>query len=462
VNTSKPSLRPYQADGIAWLKQAERAILADEMGLGKSRQLIEASVGRTLVVAPAMVLDGGVWVDEIAKWADDPERFETVSYSGLSTKRWGELVADTWDTLILDEAHYIKGRKSIRTERTLELGMISQRVYAATGTPIPNWAHEIFTLLKLIYPDESESAPGFKAKYGSYWRWVQDWFNTYSTRFSAYEIGSLKRCRESCKNRPANDPCEHYREFVDENLAGHFLLRRRDDVLPDLPPLTEVQVKTKMGPAQKRAYVTMKNEYLAQVEDREIVAWSAGARNVRLDRMTAGLDCVDDEQLARSESVIRADNGKLARLAEDLADRSQPTVVMAHYHTTVDACRRVAEELGLSVESVDGRVASGQRRERIRRFQSGKLDVLVGSLETLAEGLTLTVADCLIFVETSYKPSRNQQAMRRVHRLGQDRPVTILDYLTPGTVDEHKRELLAAKTDEQMRTLTAAQFKALL
>jgi DNA repair protein RAD16 len=94
----------------------------------------------------------------------------------------------------------------------------------------------------------------------------------------------------------------------------------------------------------------------------------------------------------------------------------------------------------------------------VERFKAGKLDVLVGSLETIAEGLTLTAADMVIFLETSFKPSRNQQALRRIHRIGQERPCSALDYITPGTVDEGKRELLKAKTDHQIRTLSVAQM----
>jgi len=83
-------------------------------------------------------------------------------------------------------------------------------------------------------------------------------------------------------------------------------------------------------------------------------------------------------------------------------------------------------------------------------------------LETLAEGLTLVQADLTVFLEKSYKPSRNEQAIRRIHRLGQTRPVTVLDYVTPGTVDQRIRSLLASKTDRRMRHLAAARFASLL
>lgn len=122
----------------------------------------------------------------------------------------------------------------------------------------------------------------------------------------------------------------------------------------------------------------------------------------------------------------------------------------------------MARQIGLDAASVHGKVTGNARSNRVKRFKDGNLDVLVGSLETLAEGLTLTVADMAIFVEKSFKPSRNTQAKFRVHRVGQTRPVTILDYVAPKTVDQKKRVLLETKTDQQMRVLTAAQYMELL
>lgn len=68
----------------------------------------------------------------------------------------------------------------------------------------------------------------------------------------------------------------------------------------------------------------------------------------------------------------------------------------------------------------------------------------------------------VIFVEKSFKPYRNEQAKYRVHRFGQTRPVVLLDYVCPQTVDARKRRMLAVKTDRQMRYLTAAEFMGML
>ena len=88
--------------------------------------------------------------------------------------------------------------------------------------------------------------------------------------------------------------------------------------------------------------------------------------------------------------------------------------------------------------------------------------LLVGSLATLREGVTLTQSDLVVFVEQAWVPAVNEQAMRRVHRLGQTRPVQALVYHTPGSVDLRRLRVLAAKADSQARFLSRSTLDALL
>lgn len=471
-------LRPYQVEGVKFLASQPRAFLADEMGLGKSVQLLQAAsstTGPILVVAPAMVLDGGTWDDEIARWSTSPERYQTIPYTRLfnagakqprsqdgrvlsywrSPGQWERLlrpeIPKRIGVVIFDEAHYLKGRESLRGNVGQAVARRADRVFLASGTPIPNYAPELFPLLQMLRPDQAR--PG--GRYGSYWKWAGRWFEIIPGRFSRYEIGRMRGCGAACDERPPSDPCEHYLEFSRVELGDVFLQRRRDDVLTDLPPLTQVDIEVPMGPKQAAAYRSMKKDLVANIDGTEVVAWSQSAKHVQLDRLTTGLDLLlPDGPPAKAT----ADNAKLARLAQDLEARSRPTLVMGHYRQTVEACAQVAKDLGMRVALVYGPTSKSDRLAAIRAFQAGQLDVLVGSLETLAEGLTLVQADCVIFVEKSWKPSRNEQAMRRVHRLGQTRPVTVLDYVTPKSIDVGKRELLRTKTDHQMAVLTAAQL----
>lgn len=458
-------LRPYQQEGVEFLRRSGRAMLCDEMGLGKTAQMILASEGRTLVIAPAMVLDTGTWTREIAKWGGDPDRFTQVSYSSLNAREGSKLLREVnaaldghWDTLILDEAHYCKNTKARRTQAVKALSKRSDRVYLATGTPIPNWPHEIFVPLQMMFPEDAKP----KGKLGSYWRWIDEWFTTAASPYSDFDfvVKGLKDCKPSCKLNDPLKPCEHYLAFAAANFQDRFLQRLRDDVLTDLPPLTEEQIPVPMTVAQEREYKRMKKDFIATVDDDEVVAWNDAAKNTLLDKITTGLGMIQDPTSLNG-------SGKFEMLREDLAERYRPTLVVAHYRSSVEACAQLARDLGRSARVLHGGTPKADRLSAAEEFQNGKVDVLVGSFDTISEGLQLTAADMCILVEYSYKPHRNQQVIRRIHRLGQDRPCTIRDYVSVTqkggkTLDGHKRDLVNNKTYSQTQTLSAARFKQML
>jgi SNF2 family DNA or RNA helicase len=457
----------HQKEAVTWINTMGRGLLGDEPGLGKSRVAIEAFnwADRVLVIAPSMVISGGTWVDELDKWAKDPTRFTVAPYSMLNarakTSNSGSKPVKAlrpefqgkWDALIVDEAHYTKGRKTSWTWAVEEIAKKSDYVLEMTGTPMPNWANELFTLLRVIWPGEAR--PG--GLYGSFWRWAGEWFQISPSPFSqtGQVIGGLKGCSATCALRPALDPCEHFQQFTAMNLGDRFLRRLRDDCL-DLPEITTQTIKLTMATNQKRLYNELRKDLMTTTDSGvELVAWTNGSKQVLLDKLTTSEWLVDPKTDVPS-------GGKFDQLKFDLESRSRPTLVLAHYRQTVEACAAVAKSVGASAAFVHGGVSDSAKSQAVEDFKAGRLDVLVGSLETLAEGLTLTVADMAIFVEVSYKPSRNEQAKYRVHRMGQTRPVTIKEYMTLGTIDERKRKLLAEKTDQQLRVLNAAQFKEMI
>lgn len=449
------ALRGYQQDGVEWLRARPRCLLGDEPGLGKSAQLLRAAEGRTLVVAPAMVLDGGVWSDEWERWAPDLD-VTTVPYSSITvrektekggSKPLGRLRPEYrghWDTVILDEAHYLKGRNTTWTEAILRLQ--ADRVMLATGTPVPNWAHELFVTLKLLRPEEAK--PG--GSLGSYWRWVEEWFHTAPSRWNprAKDIGALKACTAAC-NR-----CRHWVDFHRANLGDLFLQRLRSDVLTDLPPLTEVTVPCQMGAAQKKLYRELKKHFIAWTESgAEVVAWNKAALSVKLAKVVTGVELVDPTSKG---------SAKMDALLGNLESQAQPALVVAHFQPACEFARDALLRAGKTVRLVYGPTSRSDRLAAVRDFNGGHVDVLVGSLDVISEGLTLTRADTVHFLERSWRPSKNEQTRRRIHRIGQTRPVTSYTYVTAGTVDDRLTYLLETKSDQEIRALRPHQIAALL
>lgn len=435
--------KPFQTAGTEFLKEQGRAILGDDPGLGKTNQALFAAEGRILIVCPAMLQK--VWHDEIGKWTPDLDH-TIVSYSSLchrAADSRGYLsrvqpfprpeYGGRWDTVIADESHYLKARNTLwsRAVRRLE----TDRLFLLTGTPVPNWAHEIYMLLLLTHPKDP--------RFTNYRNWLLRWFDVWKPPWGGTKVMGLKKGTDWGKFVVGND------------LDECFLRRTREEVLPDLPPLTEQVIRVEMTAEQKRFYKALKKDYIAFTKGGvEVSAWSDGGLHTKLMQACTGPELFDH---------LAAPGGKMSALADLFADRQHlPMVVFTSFRATGNLVQQVASEAGRRCAVVHGGISMNDRQLNIDMFKTGQFDTLVGTLETLAEGLTLTEADTCVFVERSWRPSRNEQAMRRLHRIGQTRPVTVIKLITQDSVDERMESILDKKEDQVVKMLSAAEFARLL
>jgi len=438
-------MMPHQIRGIEFLRGHERALLADDPGLGKTAQLLFAAAEPVLVVAPAMLR--GTWEREVERWTPGLD-VTWVSYSSLCRRVGRKVFASPreeyekpWGTVVFDEAHYLKNRKAKWTQAALLTTRRAERVYLATGTPVPNWAHELFMLAKLLHPGDT--------RYRSYWRWIDEWFSWWTPPYGGAGHREVVGLKDGIS----------WREFAAGNDLDTLMLRRlREEVLRDLPPLTETTIEVPMAEAQRKAYDELKADYYTFVEEAgsEVAAFSDGGLHVKLAKATTGLPTLaGDPEIAGS--------CKLEALRELLTEREgSPVVVFCHFRDTAEAVRHLCHELKRAVAVVMGGIDQLERDDAVACFQDGAIDVIVGTLATLAEGVTLTRSHTAVFVERSWRPSRNEQAMRRLHRIGQDSPVTVIHITTADSLDERMTQLLAAKEAQQVGVLRAAQFAAML
>jgi SNF2 family DNA or RNA helicase len=338
-----------------------------------------------------------------------------------------------WDTVIFDEAHYLKGRKtnwSLAAEK-----LSADRLFLATGTPLVNWAHEIYQPLKLLFPEKAVP----KGPLGSYWRWVAQWCQVIPSQWdpNAREIGGLL-------------PGWTWEQFAQQNnLDGHWLRRWRSDVLKDLPPLTQQVIEVSMTPDQHKIYRQLKKELYARVEEtgHEIVSWSAGGVWTKLMKLTTGIEVED--------ANYKGTGAKLAALREILVERGHPTLVFTAYRASAERAAKVAKDAGKTVAIISGDYSLDERKTTAKLFRTGEIQVLVGTMGAMSEGLTLTAADTCIFLERDPRPSKIEQALRRIHRFGQTRPCLSIDLVANGTVDAKIRSLLTEKTDQQIAAMRA-------
>ncbi|MFF0487931.1 DEAD/DEAH box helicase [Nocardia sp. NPDC004068] len=442
----KAELRPYQARGVAWLRETTAvhggAVLADEMGLGKTLQAIGFLVGRAeagaqVVVCPTSLV--GNWVHEIERFAPElrPVAWRggevateagTVVVTGYPTLRGHghELAEIDWATAIFDEAQVLKNP---RTQVSKAARAIRARARVAlTGTPVENHLDELWALLNLVTPAAFTHKAQFRRRFV---RPIHE---------GSYE--AVVRLRDA--------------------LEPIVLGRRKSQVAAALPPKIHTDLVCDPTEEQQRAY----DRLLAKAE-----AEGFGSGAQRHSRVLAALTGL--KQVCNHPGLIDGDlselpgrSGKFDVCFDILANNLEsgsPTLVFTQYRRTGELLvRHCAERFGVHAPFFHGGLDATERGEIVTRFQAPDgPPILVLSLRAAGTGLTLTRAADVIHFDRWWNPAVEAQASDRAHRIGQTRPVTVTTLTTSTTVEEHIAAMHARKSaladlDGAEHTLVAA------
>jgi SWI/SNF-related matrix-associated actin-dependent regulator 1 of chromatin subfamily A len=413
-------LHPFQRAGVRYALERRRTFIADEQGLGKTVQALAAiesdDAFPTVVVCPASMKL--VWEREANHWL--PNRSVAV-LGGRTNSIWTEETASAdivvlnydildWHAerlievqprcLILDESHYVKNARAARTKAALALANQlpdDALRLALTGTPILNRAEELVSQLRVL---------GRLKDFGSGARLTR--------RFRA--AGSDDRL--------------HW------NLRAHCYVRRtKEQVLPQLPAKRHDTVP-----------VLLSNEHEYRLAERDVIAW--------LPSLPLDLRTIDAKVAAalRAEQLVRLNNlrqlaarGKLPTALAwvgDFLESGEALVVFAEHVATQKA---VLERFPKALHIL-GSDSSESRQRAVDAFQEEDgPQLIVCSLKAASQGITLTRASNVAFLELDWTPARHDQAEDRLHRIGQESAVTAWYLLAPDTIDETMAELLERK-----------------
>lgn len=461
----KAKLRPYQKEGIGWLvHMAEIGLgscLADDMGLGKTVQALGLLVARiesrseaaeslpSLVVVPASLVHN--WLAEAARFAPGlrlldytgsqrasaRDRFETsdliVTTYGTLRRDIEKVVDQRFDVVILDEAQAIKNA-STQVSKTARLLRASNRV-ALSGTPVENHLGELWALFDFLNP------------------------------------GLLGDGRRGLRSLDQASP-----ESVEviARAVGPFILRRtKSEVLPELPPKTEQTLYCELEGKQKKYYAELRDHYRSSLLPR---VERDGLAKSKIQVLEALLRL---RQAACHPGLIDGKrsgdrSAKLDLLMERLdqtIDEGHKVLVFSQFTSLLALARAQLDAKSINYESLDGRTRN--RGARVDRFQ-GDPDcrVFLISLKAGGQGLNLTAADYAFLLDPWWNPAAEAQAIDRMHRIGQTRPVFAYRLVARNTIEERilelqdqKRELadaLIAGARSGLKALTRTDLERLL
>jgi SNF2 family DNA or RNA helicase len=231
-------------------------------------------------------------------------------------------------------------------------------------------------------------------------------------------------------------------------LVSPFVLRRtKSEVARELPSRTEVIHRVELSDAEQDLYDA------ALRRARRAIGKRGPDDNERAVQILAELTRL--RQLACHPRLVieddRIESSKLhalTRLLDDILPRGHRVLLFSQFTRHLALVEEALESRGISFLYLDGSTPGSQRARLVERFQEGEGQVFLISLKAGGTGLNLTAADYVVHMDPWWNPSAEDQASDRAHRIGQEKPLTIVKLVASGTIEErvldlhgHKRRL---------------------
>ncbi len=424
-------LRPYQRRGVEWLAHLAdhgcHGLLADEMGLGKTIQIVALMLARPvqgkshLVVCPASVVP--VWQEELRRFAPDIPVFVLkngvdfahekragvwlASYAQLRNHR--ALLDDhEFGYAILDEGQFIKNPDAKVTNTCFAIQ--GRHRIVLTGTPLENRQLDLWSIFHYLLP------------------------GLFGTR-TDFETALLNE-RDATMDK------------LRRQLEPFILRRTKAQVATELPPKVEVDVLCPLTDLQRAEYARVCREGLDRLGDDINRAMREKAFGF-LSLLTRLRQICCDPDLLPWLNADPAASGKLMILVERLAEvisNGHKVVIFSQFVMFLRRVQEVLVEQFPDVPRFELTGATLDRQKPVQDFQQcDRAAFMLVSLKAAGTGITLHSADYVFLLDPWWNPSVEEQAIDRVHRIGQTRTVFVYRMVTQGTIEERITALKAEK-----------------
>ncbi|CZT49781.1 probable RDH54 Protein required for mitotic diploid-specific recombination and repair and meiosis [Rhynchosporium secalis] len=481
-------LHEHQREGIQFLYECvmglrnydgRGALLADEMGLGKTLQTIcllwtllkqnpicgsDPVIKKALIVCPVTLIEN--WKAEFRKWLGN-ERIGVFIEDGQGKKkitdfthgksysvmiigyeRLRSVQADLKkgagiDIIFADEGHRLKTASNKSAQAILNLN--TDRRVILSGTPMQNDLSEFFTMVDFINP-------GLLGKY--------------STFKKEFEGPILKSRQPAASSRDIEKGAARGEELSE--LTKEFILRRTADLLAKyLKSKTEYVVFCKPTQAQAEVYqhiigspffgkaLGASESSLQLITILKKVCNAPSLLKSKEDApsnpvVAALLDVIPPEIMHKSNVNASAKFRVLDKLLKTISrTTSEKVVIVSNYTSTLELIGEHLTSMSLSFLRLDGKTPQKQRQGLVDRFNksdASNVFAFLLSAKSGGSGLNLIGASRLFLFDVDWNPATDQQAMARIHRHGQKRPVKIYRLVLAGGMDEKIYQRQVTKT----------------
>lgn len=444
----KATLRPYQIDGVKWLlghfNSNLGACLADDMGLGKTLQTLAVLVSvqeqlgfttkttnfdlfanettvereplKALIVLPSSLVFN--WFNEAGKFTPHFSKMQYVGndrkflvsrldstdliFTSYSIVHRDISILEKYDFryLILDESQYIKNKNS-KIFKAINKISTSHKI-ALSGTPIENSLDDLWSQMQFINPDI---------------------LGTYNFFAENFKIPIEKKQNE---------------EVLTElkNLIQPYILRRtKEQVLKDLPELTEQIYYCDMDPEQEKLYEKEKSKarnFLLKTDGSSPDKISIINTLMKLRQLSNHPKMVDADSEIDSGKFIAVTN-----YLENLVKAKQKAIIFSSFVTNLNFYTDWCKQNKIEFCEITGETPASKREQQVKLFQENENRLLFFiSLKAGGVGLNITKASYVLFLDPWWNPFAEKQGVARAHRIGQLNKVNVIRFISKNTVEE--------------------------
>ena len=446
---TKPYAHQLKALEMSWNKEVFAYFM--EMGTGKSKVLLDnvamlfdkGKINSVLIVAPKGVyknwydseipehlpkhIDRNVvlWKALITKeqkskldslFVQDFTKLQIfiMNVEALSTRKGLDFAHQFLNVrkalFAIDESTTIKNPGAKRTKNILGLSKLGKYRRILTGSPVTKSPLDLYTQCCFLDP----------------WLLGHQSYYSFRTRYALM--------RNMNFNGRSVNVVVGYQRLAElaESLKPFSYRVLKDDCL-DLPPKTYIKRIIQLTPEQKKVYEDMKKTALATLNGKTVTTMNVITQLMRLQQITCGHFKADDD------SVQKIKSNRITELMDVLEEMEGKAIIWAHWRHDIDIIvKSIEDKYPGSVVTYYGDTTTEDRQKAIQKIQDpeSKVRFLVGTPQTGGYGITLTGASTMIYYSNGYDLEKRQQSEARIDRIGQKKPMTYIDILAEGTIDE--------------------------
>jgi SNF2 family DNA or RNA helicase len=417
-----------------------RAILADEVGLGKtieaclvlSELFLRRLVRRTLILVPAGLVEqwaeeldrkfalpfivhgGEAWSRSLRPWQ------EPIVIGSLATLRrapWRDAAAQTaWDLVIVDEAHRLKNPRSASTQ--LVKSLQTPRLLLLTATPVENRLDDLFHLAGLVRPGHLGTPKEFRERHNS-------------ATFGVARVAELDGLQRRMRDVMVRHRRSELALMLPRRLAETIRIAPRAEEA-ELYALVSSRIRERAGEAPTSALLALRNA-------QRLAGSSPSALAPSLER----LGWID---LAERAKRITAPTEKGRVLLEVLRRHcagAGKVVVFTAFRETLRHLEELSGSMPFTTVSYHGSLGRQEKNDVMRAF-ADEAQVLL-TTEAAGEGRNLQFCHVMVNYDLPWNPMQIEQRLGRIHRIGQQHDVLLINLVNRETIEDRILHVLEAK-----------------